>query len=243
MKLKAARRFTDHREGSRHLVLDVDHPSIVSGRTLFRARVTSPLEPDRLFKSGQHSRKIGSHATKGRWAGMPIFTLTLEERATCPRTCSHWHDCYGNKMNWSARLEHGPVLERRISAEVAHLSMRYPGGFIVRLHVLGDFYSVGYVRLWDSLLDRHEPLRIYGYTARNPYTSAIGRRLAAMADKNWDRFSMRFSDHAGPSIASAMSETKTADGIVCPAQTGASACCGTCCLCWNTRKTIIFKTH
>ena len=25
-----------------------------------------------------------------------MYTVTLEERATCPKTCKHWYDCYGN---------------------------------------------------------------------------------------------------------------------------------------------------
>src|SRR5262249_24811065 len=35
-------------------------------------------------------------------------TLTLEERATCPTTCRHWRDCYGNKMHRAQRWQRGP---------------------------------------------------------------------------------------------------------------------------------------
>ena len=43
--------------------------------------------------------------TKGRWRGYPVFTLTLEERATCPSYCEQWDECYGNNMPFGARLE------------------------------------------------------------------------------------------------------------------------------------------
>ena len=41
---------------------------------------------------------------KGKFAGYVIFTLTLEERATCPRDCFHWDNCYGNNMAFAHRV-------------------------------------------------------------------------------------------------------------------------------------------
>ena len=35
---------------------------------------------------------------KGEFKGYVIYTLTLEERATCPRECYHWDDCYEPAM-------------------------------------------------------------------------------------------------------------------------------------------------
>ncbi len=40
--------------------------------------------------------KLGKKVTKGIYKGYPIFTLTLEERKTCPRSCKHWNNCYGD---------------------------------------------------------------------------------------------------------------------------------------------------
>jgi hypothetical protein len=48
------------------------------------SRVYAPDEIDRLLKDGHQSRKIGKIIAKGHRRGWPIFTLTLEERATCP---------------------------------------------------------------------------------------------------------------------------------------------------------------
>ena len=83
---------------------------------------------------------------KGKFKGYVIFTLTLEERATCPRECYHWDNCYGNNMAFAHRIEHGPALEAKLGEEIAELCATYKG-VIIRLHVLGDFYSVDYVLL------------------------------------------------------------------------------------------------
>ena len=47
--------------------------------------------------------KLGKRVTKGKLAGFPIYTVTLQERATCPTSCIHWHDCYGNNMMFAVR--------------------------------------------------------------------------------------------------------------------------------------------
>ena len=39
------------------------------------------------LKWGHNSAKVGGRAIRGRWKNLPIYTLTLEERATCPRSC------------------------------------------------------------------------------------------------------------------------------------------------------------
>ena len=234
--MKAWRRFTDHKPVGSPLVLAADHYAIREASTLFRARRSRASEQPRVFKSGRHSRKIGSHVTKGAWSGMPIYTLSLEERATCPRSCSHWRDCYGNKMNWSVRLQPGKDLKEAIEHELAAFSEKHPSGFVIRLHVLGDFYNVGYVLFWRLMLRLHAPLRVFGYTAWQPDT-AIGRAVYETRREHLDRFAVRFSD--GPSDYFRTGP----DGIVCPAQTEKTDCCGTCGLCWSTPKPIAFMVH
>ena len=97
---------------------------------------------DNFFTSGRHNRKIGQTVMKGRLKGFPIYQLSLEERATCPRDCTHWLDCYGNTMGWGRRVKHGPELEAALPGEVQAFSEQHPAGFLLRLHGLGDFYSV-----------------------------------------------------------------------------------------------------
>jgi hypothetical protein len=222
--------------GKDPFVLARSHPAVVDGTTLFRARISEVSEMDRLFKSGMHSRKIGGKVAKGAWRGMPIYTLTLTERATCPRSCSHWADCYGNKMNWSARIVHGRELERTIPMELATLARKYRRGFVVRLHVLGDFYSAEYVRLWRIWLEHFPTMRVFGYTAWQPDTD-IGKEIAFLREDFCERWWVRFS--GGPYGFLRTSEK----GIVCPAMTGQTACCATCALCWSTLKDISFPDH
>ena len=241
------RRFQTHKPPLVGIkALAADHPAALAGRTLYEARRQWAGFEGRVLKDGHNSRKIGRFVTKGRWRGMPIFTLTLEERATCPRSCDHWLDCYGNKMNWSNRLLPGDALERRLDAELSQLQRVFPGGFVVRLHVLGDFYSVGYVDRWAGWLDQHPALRVFGYSAR-PAGDAIGDRLRQLVAQRWDRFAVRFSGAGGEGSANTIRRMPDAprvpDGIVCPAQTGRTECCGTCGLCWGTRAPVAFVVH
>lgn len=241
----ALRRFTDHKPAGSPYELSPSHPAAVDGTSLFRARVAFPgSEP--LLKSGMHNRKIGKRVVKGRWAGMPIYTLTLEERATCPRTCSHWLDCYGNKMNWSTRWRHGPELEKALDRELHLLARQHRRGFVVRLHVLGDFYSSAYVDRWLGWLVAIPQLHVWGYTARRR-DSAIGERISYINEQMAPRWVVRFSEDLGElgtvTIYSPNARGNTPLGVVCPAQTDDSECCGTCGLCWQSKCSIVFLAH
>lgn len=237
---KAKRRFTDHKPSGSPLTLADDHPSVIDARTLFKKRAVSSVSMARLLKSGEHSRKIGSHVTKGAWAAMPIYTLTLEERATCPRSCAHWLDCYGNKMNWSKRIAADEDLIDRLEDNLAELAEKHPR-FLIRLHVLGDFYSVPYVEFWGQMLDAMPGLHVYGYTARQGCDVA-----EAIAGLNCSpRFRIRTSDGIDGDYrtVSIDTESEAGDAIVCPVQTGKAQCCGTCALCWSTDRAIAFLRH
>lgn len=242
------RRFQQHTAPLRRVLrLAADHPAAVEGRTLFPGRVAVPSASAPVLRSGHHNRKIGAWVEKGRWAGMPIYTLTLEERATCPRTCRHWGDCYGSSMNWPVRNAAGPELEARLAVELAQLQARYPTGFVVRLHVLGDFASVAYVQRWLGWLGQFPALRVFGYTARQP-DDPIGALLRDASDRLWDRFAIRLSnggasERGATTIYRAPASPRVDGAIVCPAQTGRTDCCATCALCWGMRQNIVFLAH
>lgn len=225
------------------IVLAPHHPASREGATFFPSTVRPAAQMVRLLKSGENSRKIGSVVTKGRWAGMPIFTLTLEERETCPRTCAEWATCYGNNMHFAQRIADDGTLTRRLWGELAALNAEHPKGFIVRLHVLGDFYSVAYVAFWRQALRDFPALRIFGFTARQPST-AIGRLIAGMIRRDGDRFAMRFSglqaDHHASEV---VDRAEDATGLRCPAETDPDRCCASCGLCWQTDRTISFVRH
>jgi hypothetical protein len=220
-----------------------DHPAITEGRTIYPSTVVSPRDVSAL-KSGANWRKIGGVVLKGKWRSFPIYILNLEERRTCPVSCRHFRSCYCNHMQFMQRMEAGPDLEWKLAREVALLSIDHPN-FCVRLHGAGDFYSVAYVELWRTLLERHEGLRVFGYTARQD--DAIADSLRSLAhDAGWSRFAMRFSNSGEATRSTVTIESvrqKPVGALVCPEQTGKTESCSTCALCWQSEKRIAFLQH
>lgn len=231
------------RAGGGGLTLAPEHPALTEMRTLFPTRVVHASVADRLLKSGEHSSKIGKRITKGAWAGFPVFTLTLEERRTCPTTCQRLADCFGNNMHMAHRHIVDEVFAEKLGGELEALEEAHPRGFVVRLHVLGDFPSLDYVRMWAWALAEFPALRVFGYTAHAP-DSEIGAELLGLASNQWPRFAMRFSGLAKPELgAVVIAPDEATEFIVCPAQRGLTDCCATCALCWQTKKTIAFLKH
>jgi hypothetical protein len=243
------RRFTEHRPPGKPYTLAPDHHAVQRGVSLFHnGRWSDPrFDEASLLKRGHNNRKIGDRVTKGRWFGKHIYTLTLEERATCPVTCAHWEDCYGNKMNWPTRWAHGFFLEQRLDDELRTLARKHPSGYVIRLHVLGDFYSPEYVNRWRQWLKEIPELNVYGYTAWKRGT-AIGDAVIALRDESWDRFAVRLSnadesDAATATVYETQIRGRREGGIVCPAQSNDAECCATCGLCWQVRTNIVFMAH
>lgn len=225
----------------RHLA--ADHPAFVESRTLFPSTVVDAADSPRLLTSGEHQRKIGKRVVKGRWSGMPIYCLTLEERATCPPTCQLLSECYGNNMHLARRHRDDGELMPLLWCELEDLAAKHPQGFVVRLHILGDFYSVEYARFWDLMLRTFPALRIFGFTAHAP-GSEIGRRLVRM-NAAGDRCWIRFSGDLGAMGSLVVATAEAATGVVCPAQTDPDGlkCCSDCGLCWTMQKPIYFARH
>ena len=182
---------------------------------------------------------------KGEFAGYAIFTLTLEERATCPRYCYHWDDCYGNNMAFAHRFPAGKALEDAIEREIAEHCSIYKG-VIVRLHVLGDFYSVPYVQKWAALLHRFANLAVWGFTGYSP-DDPIGVALALVREQFGTRFSVRFSnapDEVFSANSTEVAEEESGKSAVCPEQTGKAESCATCTFCWSAQtRQVLFLTH
>lgn len=246
---KPLRRFTAHYKG-RGMTLAAGHDAAREGRSIFQSTVVDVADSPRLLVSGINSRKIGSRIVKGPWSGLPIYTLTLEERKTCPPHCAHWLSCYGNNMHYARRHRHGPDLEKGLVHEVGILARRHKDGFAIRLHVLGDFYSEYYVSLWRTLLVAHRRLHLFGFTAHRK-KSPIGALLREMNRNFFDRCAIRFSGDA-PEPMGAWSLNGVTDGptiagaVVCPAQQDRTDCCGTCGLCWSPAfrdRSIAFMPH
>ena len=221
--------------------------AIATGRTVFRQSVRQAgeyAEHLRILKKGMNS-KLGKKVTKGIWKGMPIFTLTLQERETCPSQCFHWSNCYGNNMHMAIRFSPDAIFERRLWKELEALNTKHAKtGFVVRLHVLGEFYSADYVRLWARAIKELPALHVYGYTHRHPGQSdGIGDAISDTRD-TFDRFKIRFSDlPSDPLSANSEDFVPAGHGIVCPHQIKKTKECGTCGLCWTIDKPITFITH
>lgn len=224
--------------------LNPDHPAVIEARSIHQKRVFDVVGYNgNVLKSVSDNKKLGNGSnvvTKGKWNGLRMFSLTLQERATCPSTCHHWRDCYGNNMAFGHRFKAGKALEERIEAELTNLSEKHKKGIVVRLHVLGDFYSVEYVEFWQRMLVKFPNLHIFGYTAR--FKEPIGYNIAFLnawfPDRCWIRFSQKESKLGMSAI-----EVTNEDSITCPQQTGKTEACITCGLCWSVKKPIHFLSH
>lgn len=233
--------------------LPTGSPALIHARPFYNNKVKVAGSDGRnVLKSGHNNSKIGRVVVKGAWRGFPIYTLSLAERTTCPRSCVEWRTCYGNHMPWADRYLPGEALVDRLAIELLALNKKHRNGFVVRLHVLGDFYNEEYVAFWRTAMQQIISLNVFGYTAHQPGTP-IGDALLEMRSVYGKRFSLRFSN--GALSAAPISRTDyrdlplisrqlARDELLCPAQQGTSLCCATCALCWEApMKTIVFERH
>ena len=225
-----------------------NHPALRDGTTIYPSRLFDAGDRDHVLIDGFNNAKLGRWVTKGPWRGCRIYTLTLEERATCPRSCAVWAQCYGNNLPVAVRFKYDMALIERLEIELAALNAK--GGFVVRLHALGDFVNLGYTRQWATWLKRYPNLHVYGYTA-HPSDSEIGRLIGTLnANPRWKvRFSVALETTRTPMQAAVVwtrDDMAQPGGLVCPQELGKTATCGSCALCWaepmaDTR--ILFLGH
>lgn len=215
--------------------------------TRFPTRVLQPTDMKSLLVSGHSNVKIGRDVRSARFNGYWIYTLSLEERKTCPRVCAHWRTCYGNSMPFAKRIDHtNPDFLPILDAEIEKLvNTRGRKGILIRLHALGDFFSTSYVDFWRDQLRKHPRLALFGYTAY-PWHSTIGQRLELMWVEFGDRALIRFSNGGlanRSTVPIAKAEDCPGDAFVCPEQTGQFEACGKCGACWSTTKNVAFVDH
>lgn len=240
-------------ETERSTGLRANHPALSEGRTLFPSTVAASVDSPRFLVSGHNNPKLGKKVLKGPRSGWPIYQLSLEERATCPRTCEQWSTCYGNAMPFARRHTPDKEFERYLYAEMLTLCRAHPEGLLVRLHALGDFYRPEYVYIWARLIADFPQLHVFGYTARkvddaDPESASIARAIKVLTHHAWDRFAIRTSGASGERSRSIVVDEPSTDPkvIMCPAQTSDTEACATCGLCWASAardKTIGFLRH
>jgi hypothetical protein len=237
------RRFQGANSTGPRIVITDHHPAIRKGTTFFPSTVIPAAGEVRMLKSGDNSRKIGAVLEKGRWKGQHIYTLTLEERDTCPPSCLEYKTCYGNNMPFARRIHDDGTLMKRLWAELAVLSIDNPTGFIVRLHVLGDFFSVEYVDFWRQALEDFPKLNIFGFTARQA-PDPIGIALLELTAAQYERFRMRFSAGGHKTDCSEVVDAaEDVNFVRCPAETDPKRCCASCGLCMQSNVSISFVRH
>jgi len=200
-----------------------------------------------MLKSGKSNKKLGGLIRKGWWKGFPLFSLTLEERHSCPSTCEQWNNCYGNNMPFAHRYDHThPGFEYTLATNLVQLSQKYKQGFVVRLHVLGDFHSENYVKFWLAMMLNIPELRVFGYT-HHQHNSPIGTRIANLNDTFPTRWRVRFSDDPNVDFSAHVVASEQLvppnSGIVCPEQLGLTESCSDCGYCWHSKKPVYFLEH
>lgn len=253
------RRFTDKPDldPSAVMGLALDHAALTENRTLFPSTVVDvdSAFTGNLLVSGINSRKLGETIAKGKFKGYKLYSLTLEERATCSSLCEMRGACYGNGVQLARRhrIVDMDVFAQKIEDEIREILLEPGSGLMVRLHVLGDFPSVEYVAMWTDLLADHERLAVFGYThwlpwPRMPDKGEIGKAIEKLKTDQPERFRIRWSTkyrmRDGACVIDYIPEKPTvAEGVVCPAQTDATACCASCGLCWEGVQPIAFIKH
>ena len=236
-----------HRQVRQPKLPGLENAFVQEARTKFPKAVKPVSAMANLLVSGHSNVKIGRDVRKGKFRGYWIYTLSLEERKTCPASCQHWQSCYGNNMPFAKRIDHlDPDFLPRLEQEIARLVKTHKKGVLIRLHALGDFYSVRYVAFWKRMLATHENLAIFGYTARawDPIGEKIS--LLILEHAGTGRCMIRYSN-GGFRIMSTMTikdENSSHEGaFICPEQSGKTQCCATCGACWSTTKNVAFMEH
>ena len=218
--------------------------AIDNGRTIYTNNVYDSISHNGKLLKVSNNKKLGkSKILKGRHKNKLIYSLSLEERKTCPTSCFHWKTCYGNNMPFAHRFMGNDALMKRLDDELNILSTKHKEGILIRLHVVGDFFSVNYVKFWKKMLAKYSNISIFGYTARTPF-SDIGKEIVILRSLKWDRFSVRFSNSFEKLSANSQDLLDNKHGIICPEQLDKTKNCASCGLCWNKNiDNIIFKTH
>ncbi len=137
-----------------------------------------------------------------------------------------------------------PNIDLLLEREIESLMQKHKEGIVIRLHVLGDFFSVEYVLFWQEMLLKHPKLCLFGYTAREE-TEHIGKAIMFLNMRFGERCVIRSSrnQEANNFWKYAAEESFDGPSFVCPEQTGKVKNCASCGLCWTTPKTVKFLSH
>ena len=230
--------------------LNTNHKAIVNATTLYNASKFTIRDVSnykhKVLKASTNI-KLGKKVTKGKLKGMKMYTLTLIERETCTDECEHYTDCFGNNMHVAHRFEVNDAFMLRLESDIHATAVANPNGFLVRLHILGDFKSVEYTLFWERMMIHYPNLHVYGYSrnhidSKYSHVRDIAKELIRLRSKYQERWAVRFSNKLDQEY-SANSRDITDKGITCLAQVKTDVSCSDCTLCWSSKKAIGFITH
>lgn len=210
--------------------------------TRFKKNVHPPSL--RMLKRGKQNAKLGDIVTVKKWKNHVMYSLTLEERATCPTSCEQWNNCYGNNMPFAHRFDHThPKFYEYLGEQMFELYNKHAAkgqGMVIRLHVLGDFYDKTMVDFWVHMLLNLPSLKIFGYTHHKSDTE-----LGAYIDTHLNtvlrnQCAIRFSDDLSTQFRATVDSGVE---LICPEQLGKTKSCATCGYCWSSEKPVVFLGH
>jgi hypothetical protein len=188
-------------------------------------------------------KSVSKRIRKGIFRDMALYVLTLIERENC-NDCPILDSCYGRNMPHAVRMDpKAKGFKKAMLADIDVLSKRYPKGYVIRLHELGDFFSVDYVKFWEGLLIDNPRLNIFGYSHQS---GAIGAEIDRVFIDHPGRFNIMDSDGAhgtGIRPTATVSEDALEGATDCPQQTKRTPSCITCGLCMNGRTNVRFYPH
>jgi hypothetical protein len=152
-------------------------------------------------------------------------------------------------MPFGHRFDHThPDFLQMLDRQLGSLNALHPRGFVMRLHVLGDFFSIPYVQFWVAAIEKYKALKVFGYTHHKSF-SAIGKTISNTNTYYPKQFRIRFSDdtttefsaHVLPKNQQTLD--KHTSGIICPEQLNKTDSCATCTYCWSSDKPVHFIEH
>jgi len=242
--------------------LNINDKAIKNKTTKYINNIIDDVEKPYIYRNKKYNnypfsvikkstnKKIGKKVLKGLKKNFSIYTITLVERSTCSDECEHWSTCYGNNMMYAIRFNpYNKNFLSRLESDLKTIANKpkNKNGFLLRLHVLGDFYSKDYVLFWKRMLKLYPNLHIYGYTRNHNNSKYLEKRNIANEIIKLNtlfstRFYIRFSNKLDME-ESANSIDLGKKGITCLAQVDEQKTCATCTLCWTSKKPINFITH
>ena len=162
--------------------------------------------------------------------------------------------CYGRNMPFADRMDHeSPDFYNALERDVEYLNAKHPVGFAIRLHELGDFFSLDYVSFWEMLLCSYPALNAFGYShTRGAIDDKLDMLYTCYATVERPRFAIYDSDGihvtgirpTASTIKHLFEDFKPPRGtVVCPQQLKKTASYATCGLCPSGDVNLLFLTH